>query len=112
MWRLPQTQLKDGETLRQTAERALQDHVKIPDTSVRILGNAPWGVHTTKYSSTHREKTGYNGSKTFFFKAQLVSNSCSIGSKTDYNWLGREELKDCLEPEYLRSVKQFLIDED
>lgn len=112
VWRLPQTELKEGETLRQTAERALQSFVKIPNTPVRILGNAPWGVYTVKYPSSVRKQTGYNGSKTFFYKAQLLSNDCSVDPKTNYNWLGREELKECLEPEYLRSVEKFLIDED
>ena len=112
MWRLPQTQWQDGETLRQTAERALKEHVKIPDTSVRILGNAPWGVHTIKYPSSIRQKMGLHGAKIFFFKAQLLSRNCTTCSDAEYNWLGREELGDCLDPDYLRSVQKFLIDED
>ncbi len=112
IWRLPQSQWQDGETLRQTAERALKEYVKIPETSVRVLGNAPWGVHTIKYSSSLREKVGCVGAKIFFFKAQLLSRSCSISSSAEHNWLGREELRDCLEPDYLRSVQKFLIDED
>lgn len=111
-WRLPQSSWKNGETLRQTAERALKDHVKTPDTSVRILGNAPWGVHTVKYPASIRGKMGYNGAKIFFFKAQLLSRNCITCSDAEYNWLGREELEQCLEPEYLRCVEKFLIDED
>lgn len=112
IWRLPQTRWKTGETLRQTAERVLQEYVKTPETSVRILGNAPWGVHTIKYSSSVREKLGFSGAKIFFYKAQLLSQSCHTCPNVEYNWLGREELEELLEREYLRSVKQFLIDEN
>lgn len=54
---------------------------------------------------------GYNGEKIFFFKAQMLSKTCVPVSGTEYNWLGREEL-DCMDKEYLRSVKRFLVDED
>jgi large subunit ribosomal protein L46 len=111
IWKLPESRWREGETLRETAERALKEHVKTPDTSVRVLGNAPWGVHTIRYPSSVRQKLGFAGAKVFFFKAQLLS-SCTTYSDTEYNWLGREELRDCLEPEYLRSVNKFLIDED
>jgi large subunit ribosomal protein L46 len=111
VWKLPESRWKDGETLRETAERALKECVKIPDTSVRVLGNAPWGVQTIKYPTSVRQKLGFDGVKVFFFKAQLLS-ACHTCLDTEHNWLGREELTECLEPEYLRSVKKFLIDED
>jgi large subunit ribosomal protein L46 len=111
VWKLPESRWREGETLRETAERALREYVKTPDTSVRVLGNAPWGVHTIKYPSSVRQKLGFTGSKVFFFKAQLLS-SCTTCSDIEYNWLGREELTNSLEPEYLRSVRKFLIDED
>lgn len=110
-WMLPSTQWTEGESLRQTAERALKDHIDPGTHPVRMLGNAPWGVHTIKYPSSVREKKGVSGVKIFFFKAQLLSQSAQPRS-AEYSWLGREELKEFLEPEYLRSVSQFLIDED
>ncbi|KAI9560105.1 hypothetical protein GHT06_014115 [Daphnia sinensis] len=111
IWKLPQAQWVDGETLRETAERALKEHVKTPETSVRVLGNAPWGVHTIKYPSAMREKVGFTGAKIFFFKAQLLS-ACTTCSDTEHHWLGRHELTEYLDPQYLRSVQKFLIDED
>ncbi|XP_057365601.1 large ribosomal subunit protein mL46-like [Daphnia carinata] len=111
IWKLPQAQWINGETLRETAERALKEHVKTPDTSVRVLGNAPWGVHTIKYPSATREKVGFTGAKIFFFKAQLLSG-CTTCSNTEYHWLGRNELTEYFDPQYLRSVQKFLIDED
>ncbi|KAK4029656.1 39S ribosomal protein L46, mitochondrial [Daphnia magna] len=111
IWKLPHAQWISGETLRETAERALKEHVKTPDTSVRVLGNAPWGVHTIKYPSSIREKVGFTGAKIFFFKAQLLS-ACTTCSDTEHHWLGRNELTEYLDPQYLRSVQKFLIDED
>lgn len=110
-WTLPATQWTEGESLRQTAERALSAHISA-NTPVRVLGNAPWGVHTIKYPASIRQKKGVNGVKIFFFKAQLLQKASNPVSSTEFNWLGRSELKDFLEPDYLRSVQQFLIDED
>lgn len=109
-WTLPQSNWECGETLRQTAERALQNH--IPDTNVRFLGNAPWGVHTIKYSASQRAKIGTLGLKIFFFKAQLLERKFISSSPHEYNWLGREELASFLEPDFHRSVSQFIVDED
>ena len=110
IWTLPNTQWKEGETLRQTAERVLKDHVATDP--VRILGNAPWGVHLVKYPSSVRQKTGVFGTKIFFYKAQLLNGRQCTPSTADYHWLGRQELSDFLEPDYYNTVKQFLIDED
>ena len=109
-WTLPHSNWKEGETLRQTAERVLKDHVT--SDPVRILGNAPWGVHTVKYPSSLRQKTGVYGSKIFFYKAQLLNGSRCALSTDDYHWLGRQELADFLDPDYCKIVTQFLIDED
>lgn len=110
VWTLPQSCWENGETLRQTAERALKDH--IDNNDVRILGNAPWGVHTIKYSASQRVKLGTLGTKIFFYKAQLLNKECIPSSTCEYNWLGREELATFLQPDFHHSVSQFIIDED
>jgi len=111
IWTLPQSSWENGETLRQTAERALKTH--IDSSNVKFLGNAPWGVHTIKYPASQRAKLGTLGTKIFFYKAQLLNKNGGIPSSTcEYNWLGREELSSCLEPGFHHSVSQFIIDED
>ena len=111
-WILPQTQWQEGETLRQTVERLLKDHVTSADP-VRILGNAPWGVQTIKYPASVKQTTGVFGSKIFFYKAQLLNGRrYTPSASSDYQWLGRQELAQFLEPEYLKTVSKFLIDED
>merc|ERR1711928_315099 len=110
VWTLPQSCWENGETLRQTAERALKDN--IDNNNVRILGNAPWGVHTIKYSASQRVKLGTLGTKIFFYKAQLLNKECIPSSTCEYNWLGREELATFLQPDFHHSVSQFIIDED
>jgi len=71
-------------------------------------------VHTIKYpaAASIRQKKGVNGIKIFFFKAQLLVKASNPVSSVEFNWLGRSELKDFLEPDYLCGVQQFLIDED
>lgn len=110
-WVLPEKEWQEGESLRETAERVLQNCVKIPETPVRILGNAPWGVHTVKYSKALRQSASFDGAKIFFFKAQLKDKKWTANS-SEYLWLGREELEDHLSSDYLHSVQKFLIDED
>jgi len=109
-WTLPQSAWESGETLRQTAERTLKNH--FDSSNVRILGNAPWGVHTVKYPASQRVKLGTLGTKIFFFKAQLLNKKSVLSSTCEYNWLGREELASFLEPDFHHSVSQFIIDED
>ena len=62
---------RPGETMRQTAERALfecaGDKLKI-----QFLGNAPWAFYNHVYSRSVQEKKGVAGEKVFIFKACLT----------------------------------------
>ena len=110
-WILPQAQRQDGETLRQTAERALLQQVA--GVTVKFLDNAPWGVHTIKYYQMLRKKIGVQGAKIVFFKAQLITGQVTQTSpNVQFNWLGRNELAQFVDASYLSSIKPFLIDEN
>ena len=109
-WILPQAEWKGGESLKQTAERALSQHVSGVQT--KFLGNAPWGVHTIKYPQSVRQKKGVLGVKVFFFKAQMTGGKCAVSKTVEHNWLGRKELEQFLDAQYFQSVRPFLIDED
>lgn len=101
---LPQGPRKEGETLRQTAERILKEHCGT-DLNVQFLSNAPCGFYKYKYPT---EIDGKVGAKVFFYYANYKSGNVS---KSEANWLTRKEMKDILPEKYRKSVQDFLIDE-
>ena len=85
VWQFPARQNQAGETMRQTAIRALKEHTK-EDSRRQVfhLGNAPAGHHAS---------TG--GKTTFFHRAQLIKGTVELAPKCgmyDYAWLTMEEL--------------------
>ncbi|NXU81103.1 RM46 protein, partial [Oreotrochilus melanogaster] len=109
LWLLPQVEWQPGETLRNTAERAmatfLGDHIQ-----AKILGNAPYGIYKYKFPRAIRTEDNM-GAKVFFFKAFLQSSDLSQAKlKEDYLWVTKDELGDYLKSEYLKKVNQFLLD--
>ncbi|XP_075974320.1 mitochondrial ribosomal protein L46 [Anticarsia gemmatalis] len=101
---LPQGLWKEGETLRQTAERIVQEQFG-PELKVQFVSNAPCGFYKYKYPS---EVNGKIGAKVFFYYANYKSGT---PTKTKANWLTRNELSDVLPERYNKSVKEFLIEE-
>ncbi|KAF7241595.1 39S ribosomal protein L46, mitochondrial [Varanus komodoensis] len=108
IWLLPQTEWKDGETLRATAERTL---VTLSGTNAEasFLGNAPCGFYKYKLPRAARTE-GTIGVKVFFFKALLKSNRLPLLRDKDYVWVSKGELGDYLKPEYHSQVARFLMD--
>ncbi|XP_049867925.1 39S ribosomal protein L46, mitochondrial [Pectinophora gossypiella] len=102
---LPQGLWKEGETLRQTAERVVQEQCG-PDLKVKFLSNAPCGFYKYKYPS---EIDGKIGAKVFFYYANYKGGKPSDKSKA--NWLTRNELSDILPERYNKCVHEFLIEE-
>ncbi|XP_042333593.1 39S ribosomal protein L46, mitochondrial [Sceloporus undulatus] len=109
IWLLPQTEWKDGETLRATAERALLNFSG-SSTGAKFLGNAPCGVYKYKFPRTARTEDSM-GAKVFFFKAFLQDSNLPLAKdKMDYVWVSKGELVDYLRPEYHSQVSRFLVD--
>lgn len=109
-WILPQGKHIHGETLRDTAERVLQEKCG-PNIQAKFLGNAPFGFYKYRYPKVVRCGDSV-GSKIFFFKAQLLNGQAQISEMcSDFMWATRSELE-ILPHEYLKSVKMFLIDEE
>lgn len=109
LWMFPQVEWLAGETMRQTAERALsnlsENHVE-----ACFFGNAPCGFYKYKYPKTMRGEEMI-GAKVFFFKALLKSKSLLTHKKKgDYVWVSKDELKDYLKPAYLSEVNKFVIE--
>ncbi|CAH0581394.1 unnamed protein product [Chrysodeixis includens] len=101
---LPQGLWKEGETLRQTAERVVQEQCG-PELKVQFISNAPCGFYKYKYPS---EINGKVGAKVFFYYANYKSGKLT---KTKGNWLNRTEMEKILPEKYKKSVNEFLIEE-
>ncbi|XP_053318373.1 39S ribosomal protein L46, mitochondrial [Spea bombifrons] len=108
VWMFPQMEWQIGETMRQTAERALstlsEDHIK-----AHFLGNAPCGFYKYKFPKSIRTEDTM-GAKVFFFKALLKSGDLPPKKKKEYVWVSKDELKDYLKPAYLSEAQRFIIE--
>ncbi|XP_068954652.1 large ribosomal subunit protein mL46 [Petaurus breviceps papuanus] len=108
-WILPHAEWQSGETLRDTAERALATLSK-NSVEAKFLGNAPCGYYKFKFPQAFRTENNI-GAKVFFFKAFLQSGNLSQArKKDDHAWVSREELGDYLKPKYLAQVRRFFMD--
>jgi len=116
-WDLPQTVHNEGETLRDTAERAIKQRVG-DKLNVQVLGNAPWSFYKFKYPRHYQEKTDRQGAKVWMFKGIVMNNffdDVAIDLEEgllDYQWATREELKEMLDHDTYKALDNMLHDED
>ena len=104
---LPQAQWNEGETLRQTAERIVQEKMG-SQLMVQFYGNAPCGFYKYKYGSSAKKETV--GAKVFFYRAAYKSGEI-VDKKANFEWINEEELKVKFSKRasYYQSVSQFLV---
>ncbi|KAL2723144.1 hypothetical protein V1477_019735 [Vespula maculifrons] len=105
-WIPPQGLRKDGETMRQAAERVLQEFCGT-EMTVRFYGNAPIGFHKYKYLEQNNKESDKCGAKVFYFLARYIDGS--IASDKKYQWLSKEELRKTIPPKFYQHVSEFLI---
>ncbi|XP_068612837.1 large ribosomal subunit protein mL46-like [Brachionichthys hirsutus] len=107
LWLLPQTQWQEGETLRQTAERAL---TSLPVAGIQgtFLSNAPCGVYKYKLPSAVRTEDSA-GTKVFFFKAFLSGQAPLANTHASFQWVKKSELQGYLKPAYMQKVNRFIL---
>ncbi|XP_008285068.1 large ribosomal subunit protein mL46 [Stegastes partitus] len=106
LWLLPQTQWQEGETLRQTAERAL---ASLPaGFKATFLGNAPCGVYKYKLPKAVRTESSV-GTKVFFFKAILSDSAPPKAPNAPLLWVKKSELQQYLKPAYMMKVDRFIL---
>jgi len=116
-WDLPNVKYDKGETLRETAERAVL--TSIGDKSeVVILGNAPWSFYSIKYPKHFQQSSNRVGAKTWIFKG-IFRNQFNDDVKVDlnknildYQWATRDELEEHLEKKTYKALDSMLHDED
>lgn len=107
-WDLPTSIRREGESMRQTAERAIKDHCG-NEFDVHILGNAPWSYYKVKYPKRIQDITGRRGEKTFLYKAQYKSGRVNFQENISRSgrWLNISEL-DIISPEIKNTLLQIL----
>uniref|UniRef100_A0A3P9I8D5 Large ribosomal subunit protein mL46 n=1 Tax=Oryzias latipes TaxID=8090 RepID=A0A3P9I8D5_ORYLA len=107
LWLLPQAQWQEGETLRQTAERAL---ASLPAAGFKatFLGNAPCGVYKYKLPKAVRTESS-TGRKVFFFKAIVADDGQPKAPAGPFLWLKKSELQQYLKPAYRMKVERFIL---
>eukprot|EP00066_Takifugu_rubripes_P018560 XP_011607826.1 PREDICTED: 39S ribosomal protein L46, mitochondrial [Takifugu rubripes] len=108
LWLMPQSEWQEGETLRQTAERALAS--LSADFKATFLSNAPCGVYKYKLPKGARTDS-LIGMKVFFFKAVLSHRAPPASTNKPFLWLKKSELEGYLKPAYMKNVERFLIDQ-
>jgi ADP-ribose pyrophosphatase YjhB (NUDIX family) len=123
-WLFPQTEVEEGHTLRQAAEKAMQPILGTePSLKLMFLGNAPSSVYSYQYPLPLKERlnNGKVGADIFFFKAQVMSGALDpqkMDKKTvqDFLWLTRPECDQLFAQEkqkrYWNAAKSGLFLED
>ncbi|CAI4231891.1 unnamed protein product [Auanema sp. JU1783] len=92
-WVLPQTKHREGESLRQTAERCLGD-ISNGNFQASIESNAPFSVHSYKYPKPLAKKLNADGAKLFFYAAALHPKSpfdINKNEVSDLKWANADE---------------------
>lgn len=102
---LPQAKWAQGETLRQTAERIVNEKLGA-DMKVQFYGHAPCGFYKYKYKTSERKDTV--GSKIFFYRAAYKSGDVK-DKNAKIEWVNEEGLKGKVRESYFKSVSSFLI---
>lgn len=110
-WVLPLGLRQEGETMRQAAERVLEETCGT-NLQTKFLGNAPVGFYKYRYPISANCQQSI-GMKIFFFKAQLLSGNVSKEVCSNFQWLSQQELaSNILQGDYLRNIKMFLLDDE
>eukprot|EP00088_Acartia_fossae_P043961 TRINITY_DN4654_c0_g1_i2.p1 TRINITY_DN4654_c0_g1~~TRINITY_DN4654_c0_g1_i2.p1 ORF type:complete len:275 (+),score=67.65 TRINITY_DN4654_c0_g1_i2:118-942(+) len=118
-WGLPEAKRIDGESMRQTAERAVQETCG-DRLNFKILGNAPLSFYKKKYPKKYQTESAV-GAKFFIFKGYVINRdgalwqdvSLKLGENcVDYNWLTYEELLDRTEHKESRALYNMLHTDD
>eukprot|EP01100_Stratorugosa_tubuloviscum_P003762 TRINITY_DN190_c0_g2_i1.p1 TRINITY_DN190_c0_g2~~TRINITY_DN190_c0_g2_i1.p1 ORF type:complete len:467 (+),score=217.85 TRINITY_DN190_c0_g2_i1:156-1556(+) len=108
-WQFPHTPWIQGETLRQSAERALDNYFE-SDLFIQFLSNSPAGHHIYEYPNLYQKKTGFDGAKVFFYRVEYISGGVHLKTKkyNDHLWVSKSELNDYFALEQSKYFQKLL----
>jgi len=116
-WDVPFLIHTKGDTLRETAEKAVKQRVG-DSLEVKVLGNAPWSFYKYKYPKHYQQTTERKGAKVWFYKGILVNNFQDEANVEleegllDYQWATRTEMEELLNKELYKALDNMLHDDD
>ncbi|XP_076073864.1 large ribosomal subunit protein mL46-like [Mytilus galloprovincialis] len=111
IWKLPDGYYNNEETLKETAENALQQRCGTTLKS-NIFGNAPHGLFKYKLPLSVRETENAEGVKIFIYKAEFKDGNVDLKDKEilDYKWVTLEELSEYVTPQFEKTLKEFVLE--
>lgn len=102
---LPQAEWKEGETLRQTAERIVKEQLG-GSLQAKVYGNSPCGFYKYKYKSPSSNSAV--GAKVFFYRAKYGSGNVE-NKQLNYEWIVHNELAPKVRKSYFESLSSILV---
>jgi large subunit ribosomal protein L46 len=106
IWMFPTTQVRDGETIRTSAERTLFYHAG--DLEYYTLGNAPILYHPVRHSNMiKKEYPDAKNVKNFYMHSMYLGGNIELepdGEITDYAWVKQDELHEYFNNDHCKDL--------
>ncbi|EGC32362.1 hypothetical protein DICPUDRAFT_57141 [Dictyostelium purpureum] len=111
-WQFPATNWIKGESIKNTAERALRDSVG-SKWKYWIPSQSPCGVYKYRVENDVQDLIKAEGIKEFFFRAHYFGGELQFNPKIveDYKWVSKEELKEYFTGDYYNETHKLIFDD-
>ncbi|KYQ94225.1 hypothetical protein DLAC_11589 [Tieghemostelium lacteum] len=111
-WQFPSTNYINGESIKNTAERALRDSTG-NNWKYWIPSQAPCGVYKYSVDKELQDLLKVEGIKEFFFRSHYFGGDLQMNTKIvkDHLWVSKSELKEYLDKEYYDQVFPLIYDD-
>jgi len=118
LWMLPVETWVPGETLRETAERALDGQSGGASHSASFISNAPSGFYKYKIPKKSRAAESWVGAKLFIYSAFMpresmeaaaANFSLDTGEGIEYAWVSRQEMRKYVKSKYCNAIQSIML---
>eukprot|EP01132_Coremiostelium_polycephalum_P008060 gene8060-9915_t len=111
-WQFPSTNWIQGESIKNTAERALRDSCG-EKWKYWIPSQAPCGVYKYRVKEELQDLLKAEGIKEFFFRSHYFGGNLKMNDKIvkDYLWVSKDEMKEYFSKEYYDQVHPLIFDD-
>eukprot|EP01090_Pellita_catalonica_P016793 TRINITY_DN491_c0_g1_i1.p2 TRINITY_DN491_c0_g1~~TRINITY_DN491_c0_g1_i1.p2 ORF type:complete len:267 (-),score=47.83 TRINITY_DN491_c0_g1_i1:937-1737(-) len=109
-WQFPQGSLEADETLKECAQRELRE--ECGELKLAPIGNAPLACLKYEHTDEEKERTGFHGSKVFFYRNLYIGGKLTIDKNelSDYLWVAKKELPEYFSKDLSEVSQQMLWD--